>query len=272
MKIYIVLICSLFLRIVAIANDTTAYSFKYRYTKQKDSTNKNSKFDDIMILTTSKSYSLYYSYLRQLGYRKLDGDALKNDIAAGGMVNIDEGSAAKYFVNNESEVIETDYNKKRVKITDNFIDDNFVLNDTLIRPIWKIENDTLSILNQKCQKATTVFKGRNYLAWFTPDIPLNTGPWLFNGLPGLILRVQDSKGQFLFECIELNTAVSSTSVYKPYTQLQKISKKALKAKKKLYTQNLFAFMQAGGKTITISGQGSSNKIPDKPYNPIDLEK
>lgn len=66
---------------------------------------------------------------------------------------------------------------------------------------WKIQNETLTMLNYSCQKATCEFRGRKYTAWFTPDIPINNGPWKFGGLPGLIMKVYDSDNLFVYECI-----------------------------------------------------------------------
>ena len=56
-------------------------------------------------------------------------------------------------------------------------------------------------INSQSQKATTTFAGRTYTAWFTTEIPLPYGPYKFGKLPGLILRVQDTDKQFLWECI-----------------------------------------------------------------------
>ena len=68
---------------------------------------------------------------------------------------------------------------------------------------WAISSDTTSFLDYICQKATLKFRGRNYEAWFSPQIPVNDGPWKFFGLPGLILKVKDTEDQFDFECIGL---------------------------------------------------------------------
>lgn len=51
--------------------------------------------------------------------------------------------------------------------------------------------DSLSILDYKCIKATTRFRGRDYTAWVTKELPINDGPWKFYGLPGLILQIED---------------------------------------------------------------------------------
>jgi GLPGLI family protein len=66
---------------------------------------------------------------------------------------------------------------------------------------WKIKPDTLTVLGYECIKATTTFRGRTYEAWFTPFIPIYQGPWKFNGLPGLILKVADTKRYFEWTAI-----------------------------------------------------------------------
>ena len=59
---------------------------------------------------------------------------------------------------------------------------------------WVITEESKKIGDYVCYKATTQnFRGRNYEAWFTYDIPVPTGPWKFHGLPGLILEVHDDK-------------------------------------------------------------------------------
>lgn len=59
---------------------------------------------------------------------------------------------------------------------------------------WEITQETKKIGSYICHKALLEnFRGRNYEAWFTYDIPVPTGPWKFHGLPGLILEVHDDK-------------------------------------------------------------------------------
>ena len=53
---------------------------------------------------------------------------------------------------------------------------------------WQIEPDTMTYLGYHCQKATCTWRGRDYIAWFTPEIAVNDGPMKFFGLPGLIVK------------------------------------------------------------------------------------
>ena len=59
---------------------------------------------------------------------------------------------------------------------------------------WKIVNDKKSILGYSCQGATAHFRGRDYKAYFTSEIPIKEGPFKFDGLPGLIMQVLSDDG------------------------------------------------------------------------------
>lgn len=59
---------------------------------------------------------------------------------------------------------------------------------------WKITPDQKIIGEYRSTKAIVKFRGREYEAWFSEEIPINAGPWKFFGLPGLILEVVSTDG------------------------------------------------------------------------------
>lgn len=63
---------------------------------------------------------------------------------------------------------------------------------------WKITGNKRKIGEYECQEATTTFRGRDWIVWFTTAIPVSDGPWKFYGLPGLIIEAEDSKKDFAF--------------------------------------------------------------------------
>lgn len=63
---------------------------------------------------------------------------------------------------------------------------------------WQIHPDTITHLGYHCQKATCSWRGRDYEAWFTSEIPVNDGPMKFFGLPGLIVKVSDTEKAYSF--------------------------------------------------------------------------
>lgn len=63
---------------------------------------------------------------------------------------------------------------------------------------WKLEKETKKIGSFDCKKATTSFRGREYIAWYALEIPLPYGPWKLHGLPGLILEAYDTNKEVYF--------------------------------------------------------------------------
>ncbi|HOK60174.1 GLPGLI family protein [Tenuifilum sp.] len=80
----------------------------------------------------------------------------------------------------------------------------FYLEEEVGRIEWIIESETKTIGSFQCQKATCKFRGRDYIAWFTPEIPITYGPWKLHGLPGLIVQVADIKNEVIFSAVEIN--------------------------------------------------------------------
>lgn len=73
-------------------------------------------------------------------------------------------------------------------------------------PQWTVHTDSLtSIMGYGCVYATCEFRGRNWEAWFTPEIPISEGPWKLAGLPGLVLKAQDSRRQYVYEAESIRT-------------------------------------------------------------------
>jgi GLPGLI family protein len=64
---------------------------------------------------------------------------------------------------------------------------------------WIISNEKKKISNYNCQKAELEYGGRKWIAWFTNEITLQEGPYIFHGLPGLIIKISDEKYDYDFE-------------------------------------------------------------------------
>ncbi len=63
---------------------------------------------------------------------------------------------------------------------------------------WEIIDSTRTVLGYECVMAKTDYHGRHWTAWFTPEIPIQDGPWKLSGLPGLILEATEESGQHKF--------------------------------------------------------------------------
>jgi len=96
-----------------------------------------------------------------------------------------------------------DYKEEKITVRDNISTYGFYYEDELKPQDWTILEDTITILDYRCQKAICSWRGRDWVAWFAPDIPINEGPWKFYGLPGLIMKLEDTESHYCFTMIGL---------------------------------------------------------------------
>ncbi|MGC4128202.1 MAG: GLPGLI family protein [Bergeyella sp.] len=71
---------------------------------------------------------------------------------------------------------------------------------------WKLSADKMTINEIDCQKAEVSYGGRNWTAWFAQSIPLQEGPYVFNGLPGLIVKISDDKDEYDFTLVRIKNS------------------------------------------------------------------
>ena len=97
-------------------------------------------------------------------------------------------------------IVYKNYPKDEMYVQDNPSGTDFCYyTDDYIPQNWQIEPDTMTHLGYHCQKAICSWRGRDYVAWFTSEIPVNDGPMKFFGLPGLIVKVADTDNAYSFE-------------------------------------------------------------------------
>lgn len=81
---------------------------------------------------------------------------------------------------------------------------------------WEISTEVSDFNNYKVQKATMSFGGRIWTAWFAPEIKISDGPYKFLGLPGLILKLEDEKGDYRFSFVKkINIEKAFSEIIKP---------------------------------------------------------
>lgn len=67
---------------------------------------------------------------------------------------------------------------------------------------WRILDETKKIGQYTVQKAVTNFGGRDWIAWFSSEVPFQEGPYKFRGLPGLIFELSDKENFFHYTLIK----------------------------------------------------------------------
>lgn len=84
-------------------------------------------------------------------------------------------------------------------VTSAFSSPEYFYHETTVPLEWKITEEQKEFEGYVVQKATTSFAGREYEAWFTLEISIPDGPYVFSGLPGLIVELYDTEKHYHFE-------------------------------------------------------------------------
>lgn len=95
-------------------------------------------------------------------------------------------------------------------------DQLFQGNDVLQNWNWEITEEQKTIEGYLCKKAKSNWLGYDFTAWFTEDIPVNSGPEKFDGLPGLILYV--GTPYYEYSAISIETINNNVEISKPNFQ------------------------------------------------------
>lgn len=160
--------------------------FIYNYKFIPDSTNHQNVRDELMILNTQKDRSEFYSL------EKYSSDSTQ-------LAESRKGLMAMPF--NKEMISERVIKYPQSNLIDyiTFMSwDKYLVKEEMDLK-WKLENEFSKILIYDVQKATTEFAGRKWTAWFTKEIPIQDGPYKFKNLPGLILKVEDTNKNHVFE-------------------------------------------------------------------------
>jgi len=167
---------------------------------RQDSTNLDDKRSEEMLLFIGSNISLFMSYnqafndtvsaellrARQMGI--IDRQTLINQFSASrGPISRFRFRIYKFFAEN------------RLMFRQFLLQNYYIYEEPLQFLNWQIiPGEEKVIQNYRVQKATTTFGGRNWVAWFAPEIPISDGPYKFNGLPGLIIKIGDTRGHYVF--------------------------------------------------------------------------
>ena len=93
----------------------------------------------------------------------------------------------------------TDVEKSEVVALEPIYPYRYLSKEPLAKVDWTLTEDTLTISGLPCHRATGKLYGKQWTAWYTEEMPSSAGPWKLRGLPGLIVKAEDSEGIHCFE-------------------------------------------------------------------------
>lgn len=184
-------------------NDSVHLECHYKYIMFRDTLTTDNIYRDSMILRIGKKYTSFFSYYRlQEDSIEASPDCkeLRLKLFHTRIHNLD--SIRKAGIATTYEYLYKDLNMDSCyiygKIGAPGMKKNVVVIEKIPQIKWTISDSLKTICGYDCIKATTTFRGRIYVAWFTKDLPWKEGPWKLCGLPGLILKAYDSKKHYYF--------------------------------------------------------------------------
>jgi Protein of unknown function (Porph_ging). len=272
--------------------DSCLLKVTYRVSFLSDTLRKDSREEDIQILQVGKNLTKCFSY------PLYQNDSIRTLMKSKGVYENLPRVNKTYLPEDVYTFIKEKRNEVLYRGTEDALPFYWYSEDTP-QIKWNLSDETKTIIGYNCRKASCNFRGRSYIAWYTMDVPLKTGPYKFSGLPGLILSIFDTANEYSWICIGLEKSKCKTSIeryscksYKTKkTTRESIRKEILKTK-----EDPVAAYNRNGKFIIVHNFGGgygfmivdysadlmkgfkgdfynmiSHDLPSEPYNPVEKE-
>ncbi|WP_294238027.1 GLPGLI family protein [uncultured Chryseobacterium sp.] len=222
--------------------------FVYQVTMKPDASNKGDVKTENAYLDISPEKSVFYSENRI----KRDS-VMKATFQSGGARSFNR-EQMEGLRSNINYSIEKDKKSQKITFKDRIGRDVYTYEED--RPLnWKILSETTKIGDYKVQKAETEFGGRKWTAWFTTDLPYQDGPYKFGGLPGLIVKAEDDKGDYSFDLMK-NYKIDDFPAMNQFGNTIKVKRGDYVKQQKKFLEDPMSFMtQGGGTQIRVGGDG-----------------
>lgn len=151
--------------------------------------------------------------------------------------------------------------------------DDFLVSDSMKKLSWKLTGETQDVAGYNCRKATAqrigtrmemkMLNGKmessevadtsNFVAWFTTDIPVSTGPELQGQLPGAILELNINNGRTVYKAVSITDQIKAADIKEPKGG-KKVTAAQYAKKRDQFMEETRANMQQG------QGQGGNRTI------------
>lgn len=220
---------------------TAVMEFMYDYRYLRDTTDVTSSVTDRMILQVGYGLSKFTSY------RAMQIDSLIKASTAD-QIKANPGR----YVGGETFSVYKNYPAGKFTNTDRIATDWFLVEELIPVQQWTLTDEGKEILGYKCKSAKCSFRGRDYTAYYTDEIPVADGPWKFGGLPGFIMEVKDANGHYSFVCVGINSN-ADRPITMPEVEYNKTSRVKFYQTKHRYDTNPTGYMETtNGVKVTVT--------------------
>ncbi|TCK80595.1 GLPGLI family protein [Albibacterium bauzanense] len=234
--------------LIAQDNEIALAKIHYNFVHINDTTQLDKNHHSEMVLYLGQHSSFYTDYtnkrMEEALRKQVESPSFDGSLTITG---IGSGTPESYYTVPARNLLQQTYSLNG---------ENYLVDEEFPELNWKVGQETKIIGGYNCQRAETHFKGRDYIAWFTTDIPFQAGPWKLQGLPGLILEAADSKNEVQFKYAGFDKIETSGLTVGIPENTIKTNKKALTNLIEAVSKNPAAAMKASSQ-----GGGSSSASP-----------
>lgn len=179
--------------------DVALATIRYELIHVNDTSDRDKPRKEELIMYMGQRASVYQSETLASRRKEIDEQLSKHVVGDGGR-RISLSSVAIAGVTNER--LYAFPQEGRLVMSDQIGSTAYLVDLPYPGVEWEIADEVKEINGYEAQKATGIFGGRDYTAWFTTELPFPYGPWKLHGLPGLILEASDSKNEVVFRFLE----------------------------------------------------------------------
>lgn len=241
-------------------NLLVTYSLSY----QEDSLNPNNIRKENMLLFLSDNVSCFLSmrHLRHIEQKK-------SITSRAELLAVMQDLDFQLPVSRYNYYIFKNYPEGKITKINSIMGDFFKYRQSLNTFDWELTSETSEMNGFKVQKATTEYGGRSWVAWFTPDIPYNDGPYKFNGLPGLILEIRDTRDHYVFELVSVERPGEPMFIEFPERNYIKTTKKDFFRARQSFQNDIISRASEAGLGVEVQQIAAENMR--RRNNPLELK-
>lgn len=176
------------------------------------------------------------------------------------LTKVGAGKNIRYTQTADSTKLFKDYANDYLVYEESLGRDNLVIKEQLNLFDWQLVNEKDTILDYPCKTAFAEFRGREYKAHYTTELPFTAAPWKLHGLPGVVLRVctTDDVVCYQAETVEINDA--NGPLYRPFDHKEPIDYNAFCSQYKDYRKEVIKLRKERAKQQNRP-EPENNKAP-----------
>jgi len=167
-----------------------------------------------------------------------------------------EDSAENYF----DRVLYNDLAAGKMMVYASIIPDRYRYEESLPNINWTLVPGNETICGYVCKKAEGEYQGRRWTVWYAEEVPVPFGPWKLTGLPGLVMKGQDSEGNHTFTAISFRQGEGEIGEEKIPNVVKTSHEKFEKMKNRYDADPMGSIAEESISAITVRKSGGTPQI------------